>query len=232
MTKQFSLQGPHQQQPSPFAKDLPPLKPSVKPFDTTEASGFATSEEIGNCTMAPFKLTRTGLGARHNLRDKTYTLPEDNYNMVIEEIKRLRQENKELDEELAELRDEMAILESQAKKKPASAKSNRKMEQNEDVVNAVNHFVKDVLFRNVKFAPPGDQLKNARGKVWAGLKDKLNLDKGPRPLNESDFGEIYGSAILTALSGRRQCVQSRCELAAKGKKFCALLFSFCLFYTK
>ena len=133
---------------------------------------------------------------------------------------------------MTELESKVKELESQAPKKRKSDKTSRKDEQKEDVNKAINDCVKDVLFRSHKFAPPGAKLKACCEHVWKGIKDKLKLDKGPAPLQQSDFEEIYESTVLAALSYRRQCVQSRCELAAKGKKFCVLFFWFCLFYAE
>lgn len=244
LAKHFALEVvPYQQQKqiSPFGKDLPPLKPSVEPVIGTEGPNFVAGAEIeeeSSSTMVS-KFTKTALGAKYNKNDKSYTLPKESFLNCLAEIKKLREENDELvgrngelETKVVDLEKQVADWESCAKKKPNSSKSSRKMEQNEDVVKAVSDFVKDVLFRNVKFAPPGAQLKAACGMVWAGIKDKLKLDKGPRPLTQLDFEEIYGSAVLSALSGRRQYVQTRCEIAAKGKKCCVLLFWFCLIYAK
>ena len=242
LAKHFSLEVPYpQKQQTPFGKELPPLKPSVEPVIGTEGPNFVARAEIEEESLSTMvsKFTKTALGAKYNKNDKTYTLPKDNFLECLAEIKKLRGENEELvgrngelEGQVDELEKEIAELAARAKKKPNSSKSSRKMEQNEDVVKVVCDFVKDVLFRNVKFAPPGAKLKAACGMVWAGIKDKLKLDKGPRPLTQLDFEEIYGSAVLSALSGRRQYVQSRCEIAAKGKKCCVWLFWFCLIYTK
>ena len=234
LAKHFSLQVPNQQkQQSPFGKELPPLKPTVEPINRTEGPSFVAAAETDEASTMPVtKFTKAGLGAKYNKSDKTYSVPKDSFIDCLVEIKSLQDENGELVARVEELEQEVADLEALAKKKPNSSKSSRKIEQNEDVVKAVSEFVRDVLFRNVKFAPPGDKLKAACGMVWAGIKDKLKLDKGPRPLSELDFEEIYGSAVLTALSGRRQYVQTRSEIAAKGKKSCVLHFGFCLIYTK
>ena len=204
---------------------LPPLKASVEPIKQTEGTFLFAGEEIdvnSDSTMPVTKFTRASLGAKFNKQDRTYTLSKDNFNDCLEEIKKLQELNGNLKGKVRDLEDKVAHLEAIAKKKPNSSKSNRKHEQNEDVVKAVCDYVRDVLFRNVKFAPPGAQLKSACKMVWAGIRDKLKLDKGPSPLSEKDFEEIYASAVLTALSGRRQYVQTRAEIAAKGEKCCAL----------
>lgn len=227
LAKQFSLSDKIGTRPTPFSDKLPPLNPSVRPVNGAGATSFLAPEEINDeedsSTMPVSKFTKSALGARYNKQDRTYTVPKDKFNECLDEIRKLRELNGELSDQVRGLEKEVADLEASAKKKPNSSKSSRKVEQNEDVVKAVGDFVRDVLFRNVKFAPPGAQLRAACGMVWKGIKDKLKLDQGPRPLSQSDFEEIYGSAILSALSGRRQYVQTRSEIAAKGKKCCVLL---------
>ena len=74
---------------------------------------------------------------------------------------------------------------------------------------AIKDFVKGNLFRTIKFAAPGDELTSATNKVWAGIKDKKRLDKGPNKLTQNDFVEICDSVVSGALSDQRQCVQTR-----------------------
>ena len=200
---------------------------------------FAGDTDETDEMAAQSKLTTRTLEATYNKAAKTYTLPKEKFVEVLEELKKLRAEKTqwekdkaELEGKVTELESKVKELESQAPKKRKSDKTSRKDEQKEDVNKAINDYVKDVLFRSHKFAPPGAKLKACCEHVWKGIKDKLKLDKGPAPLQQSDFEEIYESTVLAALSYRRQYVQSRCELAAKGKKFCVLFFWFCLFYAE
>ena len=96
-------------------------------------------------------------------------------------------------------------------------KKSRKGEQKGDVKTSIKDFVKAILFRTIKFAAPGEELTLATKKVWAGIKDKKRLDKGPDKLTEKDFIEIYDSVVSAALSDQRQYVQTRTSACIKGK---------------
>jgi hypothetical protein len=89
-----------------------------------------------------------------------------------------------------------------------------------------------VQFRTTKFALPGKQLEKVTTQVWEGIKDKLQLEKGPNAMAVTDFVEIYNGVVLSALSDHQQYMQSRCKLAAQGKNFvyCGLIL-WCTFYT-
>ena len=97
------------------------------------------------------------------------------------------------------------------------AKKNRKAEQKQDVKTAVRDFVKGNLFRTIKFAASGDELTSATKKVWAGIKGKNRLEKGPNKLTEEEFVEIYDSFVSAILSEQRQYVQTRTSQCVKGK---------------
>ena len=96
-------------------------------------------------------------------------------------------------------------------------KKSHKEEQKQDVKTSIKDYVKSILFRTTKFAAPGDELINATKKVWAGIKDKKRLEKGPNKLTEIDFVEIYDSVVSGALSDQRQYVQTRTSGCIKGK---------------
>ena len=106
------------------------------------------------------------------------------------------------------------LLESIRSKK---GKKSYKVEQKQDVKSAIKDSVKAILFQTHKFAVPGDELSLATKKVWAGIKDKKRLDKGPNELTENDFVEICDSVVSGALSDQRQCVQTRTSGCIKGK---------------
>ena len=119
--------------------------------------------------------------------------------------------------ELEALEKEYEKLKKQkAKGRKSKSSVSREDEANDDVKAAIKTFVRDVMFRTVKFAVPGDSLNAASTQVWNGIKDKLKLDKGPNAITLEDFAEIYGGSILKELSARRQYSQTRCKLAADG----------------
>lgn len=111
------------------------------------------------------------------------------------------------------LRKKVAELEKKRGKRKSTC---RKDEQKDDVKEGIKNYVKDVLFRTVKFAQPGKELKSATLSVWNGIKSTMKLDEGAHPLTSSDFVEIYDSEVATQLSARRQYVQSRMQEACAG----------------
>ena len=129
---------------------------------------------------------------------------------------------KDLKEKIAVLKEQGEEREEHIKEllrsiKGKKGKQSRKVEQKQDVKAAVKDYVKTILFRTHKFAGPGDELNLATKKVWAGIKDKKRLDKGPNKLAEKDFVEIYESAVSGALSDQRQYVQTRISGCIKSK---------------
>lgn len=134
--------------------------------------------------------------------------------------RKLTAANTKLSEDIANQGDYKAKYEALlSKKKKKGKSSSRKDEQNEDVKEAISSYVKDVLFRNVKFAFTGKSLNKATSLVWHGIKDKLKLDQGPNALSEAEFVDIYDTAVLSELSSRRTYVSQRCGVAAEGKNF-------------
>ena len=130
--------------------------------------------------------------------------------------------NAELTKTVAELEDykqKYEDLKSKKRGKGKKGQTSRAAEQKDDVKQAIKVFVKDVLFRTVKFAQLGDQLTNATKLVWDGIKDNLQLESGPSALKVDGFCDIYESCVLAELSSRRQYAQSRCRDPATGKKF-------------
>ena len=131
---------------------------------------------------------------------------------VIEElksqVKKLIEDGEEREQRIGEL------LNSIRSKK---GKKSRKEEQKQDVKSAIKEHVKFVLFRTTKFASPGEELTLATKKVWAGIKDKKRLERGPNKLTEKDFVEICDSVVSGALSDQRQCVQTRTSGCVKGE---------------
>ena len=107
-------------------------------------------------------------------------------------------------------------------------KAGRSCEAKQDVKESIDTYIKHVTFRNVKFAPPGDQLTTVACTIYAALKAKNLLDDEDEELLEQDFVDIYSNWILHCLSERRNYVQARARNGAEGKK----QPKFCLIYTK
>ena len=136
-------------------------------------------------------------------------------------IKDLETANEELADEVADLAEYKAKYEKLiTKKKRASKKTAvvglRKDEQREDVKLNIGTYVKEVTFRTVKFAQPGESIIEVTKSIWRGIRARFGLDKGPNALTEDDFVEIYDSHVMHELSARRQYCQTRCLNAAKG----------------
>lgn len=146
------------------------------------------------------------------LRKEAGTLPAEKKELT-EENSKLVEENKNLRVEVAHLREQINKMKKKRGRKGVAC---RKSEQNEDVKEAINEYVKGVLFRTVKFAQSGDQLTKASKLVWKGIKDKKKLEIGENALTEDDFCEIYDSFVATCLSLRRQYVQTQTQKAAEG----------------
>ena len=181
--------------PSPAEQTLPPL---IQRTNYTE-------------TMAP---TGTKKTTTRQLELQITTLKKE----VSDKDKKIQDLNKEVttltengDEREARIQE---LLEQIRSKK---GKKNRRLEQKQDVKTAIKDFVKGNLFRTIKFAAPGDELTSATLKVWAGIKGKNRLEKGPNKLTQKDFVEIYDPVVSTALSDQRQYVQTRTSTIVKRK---------------
>ena len=172
--------------------------------------GTPTLTQDGKCYVVP---------------KKTYETMTKDLNNAKQSIVKLQQEKKALQTRIKDKDREIGLVAAKlAKKRSKSKPGSRKDEQSDDVKEAVKAFIKGVLFRTVKFAQPGTELKAATTTVWNGIKDKLKLDEGPNPISEADFVEIYDSYVLTVLSDCRQYAQTRGEVAAKGTIQCNLVF--------
>lgn len=232
---------------NPSSEGLPPLQGTVKPAPGAAelAKGpplFTDQDE--DLTMASKKLLSLreieALG-KESADKKSIWFKKDKWAQVLEQIKLLKSANSELGtanksltkqaktlvtekDKLAadyeELEANQRISSTRGRGKGAKKRNELKAEQREDINNQIKWYVKAVLFRTHKFVLPGKQLDAATKLVWAGIKDNMQLDKGPNALKESDFVEIYGSVVLSELSARRQYHQGRCwKMAALGTKF-------------
>ena len=221
--------------PSP---EIPPLQPAGHKLPSVSISPFAYSFSQGNSNSEstldkisfesdPTMTTTLQRMAKASKDGKTVTITASNWAKVLEEIKKktkiyddLTKTNKSLETSLAESQELIEELQEEVnslkKTKKGKAKG-RKSEQKHDVQKAIDDFVKQVAFRTIKFARPGNELKAACNLIWEGIKDKMRLDKGPSPLDLEDFRDIYESKVLSSLSERRQYFQTRCSEAAKGK---------------
>lgn len=246
LTKLYTLQLPGGEKPPPTS-ELPPLAGTVDPLtgakdlhktplfgedgaliersatDSDETmtkpnqltvrtiEGFAKpGSKSGYITMKKAEWEQV-LGAIKSIKDDRTNLKQENASLTAE--------NKKLTHANTKLSDEIEGLANQKGRKGKKGSSHVKHEQKKDVVDKIKDYVKDVLFRTVKFALPGVHLEAATKTVWEAIKDNLQLDKGPKPLTLEVFTEVYESVVLSELSNRRQYVQTRCKIAATGTKF-------------
>ena len=199
---------------------LPPLQAANSPTTSTSSASSDSDEEdqqdMSNTRRtAPMQLTQDG---------KSYVVPKKAYDSMAKNLEtakqsivKLQQEKKTLQGLIKDKEKEIGEFAAKLEKKRGKSKpGSRKDEQSDDVKESVRAFIKGVLFRTVKFAQPGRELKAATITVWNGIKDKLKLDEGPNPISQANFVEIYDSYVLTVLSDCRQYAQTRGEVAAKG----------------
>ena len=103
-------------------------------------------------------------------------------------------------------------LKAMAEEKTKYVATNRKGEIRDDLKPPIQRNVREALFRTRKFVSEGQPIMDATAVVYRNLKGKLKLD-----MSEEDFCAIYHPYVQSCLSDRRQYVQTRCEIAAKGK---------------
>ena len=233
------LQKSHSLLPGTPSPAIPPLQPTVQKLPSVSVSPFAYSFGQDNSNSEPIldeisfdsdtTMTTTLQRMAKTSRDgKSVNLSVGNWAKVLEEIKKKNQKyddlaktNKSLETSLAESQELVEELQEQVnslkKTKNKGKAKGRRDEQKHDVQKAIDDFVKQVAFRTIKFARPGNELKAACNLIWDGIKNNMRLDKGPTPLDREDFKDIYESKVLSSLSERRQYMQSRCAESAKGK---------------
>jgi hypothetical protein len=141
------------------------------------------------------------------------------YAKMSEDHDKLANEYDKLAEEYKELEESLKVVSKKKRGQGTKGRNIHKAEQKEDIKKKINEYVKAVLFRTHKFVLPGPDLEKATMMVWDGIKDSMELDKGPNRLTADLFVKIYDSAILESLSTRRQYHQGRCWIAARGTKF-------------
>lgn len=151
----------------------------------------------------------------HKLRNDYEQSMKDNH-VMQQDSQCLNKTIRDLEGELADIKKEFEALKKNKPKGRKNKSASREDEARDDVKLGIRGFMKDVLFRTVKFAVPGPSLDAASAQTWNGLKDKLKLDVGPNAITLDDFTAIYGASILKELSARRQYCQSRCKKAADG----------------
>ena len=173
--------------PSP---EIPPLQPTVHKLPSVSISPFAYSFSQGNSNSEstfdkisfesdPTMTTTLQQMAKASKDGKTVTITASNWAKVLEEIKKktkkykdLTKTNKSLETSLAESQELIEELQEEVNSlkqtKKGKAKG-RKSEQKHDVQKAIDDFVKQVAFRTIKFARPGNELKAACNLIWEGI---------------------------------------------------------------
>lgn len=150
-------------------------------------------------------------------------------------IKQKQADNKKLEDEIEEHEKLMEQLNKKYKeervahallkeryKKLLGKKTSTKHEQNEGINGMIREEISQHLFRNYKFARPGEELDALTRKVWTNIKDKNRLEKGDKGrtgLDEEEFVRIYSPSVAHYLSVYRQYVQSRGQEAGHGAVF-------------
>ena len=127
---------------------------------------------------------------------------------VTDHKNRLVSQNKDCRLEVVELQNQI-----KANRDKNGGKST-KDERSTDITKEISTFVKDTLFRTIKFAQPGQEMTTATQGMWNGIKGRLKLEEPPKSLNFGEFNRIYHPVVQTELSLARQYVQSRSQDAA------------------
>ena len=125
---------------------------------------------------------------------------------VTTELEQLKKSNMDLQEHL-----KMAL------KTLKDCGKHSKLEENKGVMEEIKVWVSKVGFLDVKFATH-DALKDFTKKVYAGIKDRINLcdPESDNYLTEDEFLRIYQHYVGNRLSCERQYTQSQCLSAVQG----------------
>jgi hypothetical protein len=146
------------------------------------------------------------------------------------EIARLEGEVTEAREEAVEAQEEAAALKRQnttlqttlagANQALKDAGRHSKKEEKKDIKKAISRWIKDVGFRNTKFAK-GDKLTRFAKTIYSRIKGDLHLmdDGHDHYTPEVEFVRIYEPYIQTVLGERRQYVQTMLFEVAKSKSW-------------
>ena len=202
--------------PSKKKKSVATAAPGKKKAVTTSPDGKTVSMSKGHWT-GKLQLVTTMKREKLECEAKIITLKEDlmqnqkALTVVTEHKNRLVTQNRECRMEVAELQSQIKAI--RAKNGGKSTKD----ERSSDITKEIGTFVKDNLFRTIKFAQPGQEMSTATQRVWNGIKGRLKLEEPPKSLNFDEFYRIYHPVVQTELSLARQYVQSRSQDAAHCK---------------
>jgi hypothetical protein len=197
-----------------------PTKASAVTKKTGKASAVTASEDGKSVSMSKGYWNTKVNGAIVLRRDKAerdakiLTQKEDlkqtnnALTIVTEHKNRLVTQNKELRMEVVELQRQIKAY------RDKNGGKSTKNERSTDITKEIGTFVKDTLFRTIKFAQPGQEMATATQRVWNGIKGRLKLDLPPKSLDFGEFYRIYHPVVQTELSLARQYVQSRSQDAA------------------
>jgi len=197
-------------------KTLPTAAHGKKKAVTTSPDGKTVSMSKGHWRT---KLQEAAVLKRekHECEAKIITLKEDlmqnqkALTALTEHKNGLVTQNRDCRMELADLQSLIKAI--RAKNGGKSTKD----ERSSDITKEIGTFVKDNLFRTIKFAQPGQEMSTATQRVWNGIKGRLKLEEPPKSLNFDEFYRIYHPVVQTELSLARQYVQSRSQDAAHCK---------------
>ncbi len=260
LQKQHSLPNSSSEEPPPLKGTVEPA-PGAAKFATKRSLFADNNKELTMTAPKFMSLREMEKLGQLTTDRKTVWVSKSNWTKLLDQIKAIKatnnelysanrilaksnkdlvDKNKALTDENTKLVEDYEGLEQTSKEVSTTTRQNRggtkarnprKDEIKDDVKKQIAWFVKAVLFRTHKFVQPGDGLQKATKLVWAGIKDTLELDKGPNAMDEASFVEIYDSCVLSELSNRRQYHQGRCwKNAAWGTKF-GYCVVFCVIFT-
>jgi hypothetical protein len=186
----------------------------------TGTSAVTTSEDGKSVSMSKghwrLKLSSiTVLKRDVGERDATILTQKEDLKQTQHALTLVTEQKNDLVIQNRDLRMEVVEVQKQIKaNRDKNGGKSTKHEQSTDITKEISTFVKETLFRTIKFARPGQEMTTATQRVWNGIKGRLKLEEPPKSLDFGEFYRIYYSVVQTELSLARQYVQSRSQDAA------------------
>ncbi len=189
--------------------------------DPIESSAVTVSEDGKSVSMSKshWKLkvnSANGLMIEKAQRDATIVTHKEDLKQTQTALTQVTQHKNRLVTQNKVLRLELVEVQNQIKaNRDKNGGKSTKDERSTDITKEISTFVKETLFRTIKFAQPGKEMTTtATLRVWNGIKERLNLEEPPKGLDFGEVYRIYFPVVQTELSLARQYVQSRSQDAA------------------
>ena len=214
----------NKKQQSPPTRELPPLQASVTPIqgfdsDLLHQDQYEDDDSIDS-NMAKLKK------GEMIVKERDFKRMEDDLANCKDELAKSEEKSTKAQRDLAAvveqkkaLNMEIASLKTQVTtaKAGVSAKKALEMEQSKDICAFITQYMKDVVYRNTKFATKDKEKENLSRKIYDALQATFSHDNTVKDLSFPEFRRIYEPFILSDLSLRRQYSQSCMQNVCHGK---------------